>query len=72
MGHPSLHLDTSKLPDLLDEEHYFKALEAHIEYTQKKISLWFQNILDKNFNEWLSNVAPVEIEGFLRAACLMI
>jgi len=63
MGHPNLNLDTSKLPDLLDETYYFKALAKHIEVTQSKISMWFQNAIDKNYLEWQSNVLPYTIEG---------
>jgi hypothetical protein len=34
-----------------------------MEYTAKRISVWFQNALEKNFNEWLSKVTPFTIEG---------
>lgn len=63
MGHPNLNLDTSKLPDLLDDTYYYKALAKHIEVTQNKISFWFQNALDKNYIEWQSNTMPYTIEG---------
>jgi hypothetical protein len=63
MGHPNLHLDTSKLPDLLDQAHFSKALSAHLDHTKNKIAFWFQNAMDKNFKEWLSNVTPYTIEG---------
>lgn len=63
MGHPNLHLDTSKLPDLLDQAHFSKALNAHLDHTKNKIAFWFQNAMEKNFKEWLSNVTPYTIEG---------
>ena len=63
MGHPELNLDTSKLPDLLDDSYYHKALGKHIEGTSHKISTWFQNTIDKNYLEWQSNTKPYTIEG---------
>ena len=63
MGHPSLNLDTSKLPDLLDNNYYYKALNSHMEFTMKKISFWFQNAMEKNYTEWQSNIMPYTIEG---------
>lgn len=63
MGHPNLNLDTSKLPDLLDDNYYYKALSKHIEVTQGKIATWFHNALEKNYIEWQSNVMPYTIEG---------
>lgn len=63
MGHPNLNLDTSKLPDLLDDKYYHIALSKHIENTKNKISFWFQNALDKNYREWQSNIMPYTIEG---------
>ena len=63
MGHPSLSMDTSKLPNLLNDEYYNKALEAHSVYSKKRISFWFKNAIEKNVNEWLSNVTPYTIEG---------
>lgn len=63
MGHPNLNLDTSKLPDLLDEKYYYKALGKHIEVTQGKIASWFHNAMEKNYIEWQSNVMPYTIEG---------
>lgn len=63
MGNANLQLDTSKLPDLLDDAYYKRVLEGHMEYTAKRISVWFQNALEKNFNEWLSKVTPFTIEG---------
>lgn len=63
MGHPELNLDTSKLPNLLDESYYQKALNKHIEGSQHKINTWFQNTIDKNYVEWQSNTKPYAIEG---------
>lgn len=63
MGHPNLNLDTTKLPDLLDDTYYYKALAKHIEITSNKISFWFKNALDKNYVEWQSNTMPYTIEG---------
>lgn len=63
MGHPNLNLDTSKLPDLLDDKYYHLALSKHIENTKNKISFWFQNALEKNYLEWQSNIMPYTIEG---------
>lgn len=63
MGHPNLNLDTSKLPDLLDDVYYHKALVKHIEVTSNKIQFWFSNALDKNYVEWQSNTMPYTIEG---------
>jgi hypothetical protein len=63
MGHPSLNVDVSELPDLLDEFYYGKVLEGHIDVTSKKILFWFQNAMDKNYNEWLSKVEPYVIDG---------
>jgi hypothetical protein len=68
MGHPSLQLDTSKLPDILDEASYKKALDAYLEYTKTKVAFWFQNALEKNFNEWLKDVKPFTIEGFYESS----
>ena len=68
MGHPSLNLDVIKLPDLLDDVYYNRVLEGHMESTAKKISFWFQNALQKNYDEWLKNVQPYEIEGYFESS----
>lgn len=68
MAHPSINYDLNKLPDLLEDVYYSKALDGHLDYTMQKISFWFQNAMEKNFNEWLSNVAPYTIEGFFESS----
>lgn len=30
----------------------------------RKVTMWFQNALEKNFKEWLSDVQPMIIEGY--------
>lgn len=54
MGSTRLALNVSKLPELLDDNYYKRALDAHIEYTTGKMTSWFQKAMDKNFEEWLS------------------
>ena len=63
MGHPNLKYDTSKLKNVLDDDYFMRALNAHIAFQSKKISTWFQNALEKNFEEWQSSVTPHLIEG---------
>lgn len=64
LGHPNLQLDTSKLPDILDERMYKRALDGYLDFTMRKVTVWFQNALEKNFKEWLSDVQPMIIEGY--------
>lgn len=60
MGNPKLNLDVTKLPDLLDAKYYQRALSAHIDSAGGKMAFWFQNAMDKNFNEWHStNFQPM-------------
>lgn len=68
LGHPSLQLDTTKLPDILDEGMYRKALDGYLNYTMEKVAFWFQNALEKNFKEWLSNVEPFIIEEYFESS----
>lgn len=64
MGHPNLELDTSLLPSILDDQSYKKALDGFLDFTSKKVALVLNNVLDKNFKEWLSNDPPLLIEGY--------
>ncbi len=60
MGNVKLNLDVTKLPELLDTRYYQKALSAHIECVGRKMAMWFNNAMDKNFNEWhSSNYQPI-------------
>ena len=63
MGSPSLHVDMSKLPDLLDENYYMKTVNGHLDFTIKRTTFMFQNVLDKNYIEWQSNVQPQLYDG---------
>lgn len=67
LGHPNLQLDTSKLPDILDEAMYTKALDGYLNYTMEKVTFWFQNALEKNYKEWLSNVEPYVIDDYFES-----
>lgn len=68
LGHPSLQIDTSKLPDILDESMYEKALNGYLKDSMEKVSFWFQNALDKNYKDWLANVEPFLIEDFYESS----
>lgn len=68
MAHPTVNYDVNKLPELLEETYYNKAVDGHLDYTMKKISFWFQNAMEKNYNEWISNVAPYTIEGYFESS----
>ena len=63
MGHPSLGLDVSKLSPVLDDKYYQMALAEHMIYTEKRISVWFKNAMDKNIKEWHNNTQPHSIDG---------
>ena len=63
MGYPSLQIDVTKLPDLLEDAYFVRALDEHIDYTRKRISLWFQNAMDKNVKDWIASTTPYTIEG---------
>jgi hypothetical protein len=68
MGHPNLNVDVSQLPDLLDDHYYKLVLDGHMDVTAKKISFWFQNAMEKNYNEWLKNVQPYMIEDYFESS----
>jgi hypothetical protein len=67
MGHSSLEIDTSRLPDILDDESYQKALDGFLDFANKLINKLFNNALEKNFNEWQANVPPIQIEGYFES-----
>ena len=54
MGNPILNLDTTKLRDLLSEEHYKMALNNHIEYREECMTVRLKNTLDMNTLEWMT------------------
>lgn len=63
VGNPKLKYDVNKLPDLLDDVHFRKALDGHLEYDQRRFNKLFAKTIDKNFGEWITNIEPIEIEG---------
>ncbi len=54
MGSPKLKLNVSMLPELLDGTYYQKALNSYVENASNTMTKWFQNAMDKHFNEWIS------------------
>jgi exocyst complex component 3 len=63
MGSPMLNYDTSKLPDLLDDTYYSSVLNSHIDYTKRTTSLWLNRAMETNYNDWINNKKPLNIDG---------
>ena len=54
MGSPKLKINVSILPELLDETYYQRALNCYVENASNTMTKWFQNAMEKNFKEWVS------------------
>ena len=63
MGYPPLEIDVSKLPPLLEDSYFERALFEHTEFSKKRITSWFQNTLEKNVTDWTECIEPTLIEG---------
>lgn len=54
MGSPKLKINVNMLPELIDSTYYQKALNSYFDNASVTMAKWFQNLMDKNFAEWLS------------------
>ena len=59
MGSPNLRIDTTKLEPLFSDTTYEYLIEKHIEYDRQRVSLWLQNVLEKNSAEWFTKTVPI-------------
>jgi hypothetical protein len=64
MGSPKLNYDVTKLPELLDEVRFKKAVNGFLNYMNNQMNGWLTNTIDKNFGEWLAGKKTIEIEGY--------
>jgi hypothetical protein len=64
MGHPNLGINVNELPDLLDGPYFDRVLQGCIGHASKEDAKLFQNVIDKNYQEWIKNNQPSEIQGY--------
>lgn len=67
LGHPRLHIDTTRIPDILDETMYANALESFLSYKIGIVASWFSNALAKSYSEWMSGVKPLLIDEYFES-----